>query len=251
MGIHGASLKAFPIHEIVEILGELELYWLELHAAQIRLGEIGEGEDAGPPATAQEIRELRRLLEASDITPTSYTTIRLTADKESNRAIFGRAESLGVRNLTCIPDSSTLDELESLADEFGIRLAVHNNATGAFAKIEEVVAAVDGRGPNVGACLDVGHAIRGSEDPAEAVRRLGSRLIGIHVKDVSARDPDSEVIVLGKGFLDVPAFFAAVREVGFPGDGVLSLEYLEKPDDPLPGIREGLRIAAAAMSEEL
>ena len=86
----------------------------------------------------------------------------------------------------------------------------------------------------------------GSEDPAMAVRRLGSRLIGIHLKDVSARDPDSDVIVLGKGFLDVPAFFSALREVGFPDDGALSLEYLERPDDPLPGIREGLQIAAAA-----
>lgn len=247
-GIHGASLKAFPIHEIVEILGELDVYWLELHAAQIRLGEIENGEDAGPPATDQEIRELRQLLEASDITPTSYTTIRLTADKESNRAIFGRAASLGVRNLTGIPESSTLDDLESLADEFGLRLAVHNNATGAFSRIEEVVVAIDGRGPNVGACLDIGHAIRGSEDPAEAVRRLGPRLIGIHVKDVSSRDPDSDVIVPGAGFLDVPAFFDAVREVGFPRDGVMSLEYLYKPDDPLPGIREGLQVVAAALT---
>lgn len=246
MGIHGASLKGFPPEEVVEMVGELGLHWLEVHAAQIRLGEIAQGPDAGPPASTREIRELRRLLEASDITPTGYTTIRLTANHETNRAIFGRAETLGVRNLTCIPESSTLDDLESLADEFGIRVAVHNNATGTFTRIEEVLAAVDGRGPNVGACLDVGHAIRGSEDPAEAVRRLGSRLIGIHLKDVSARDPDSEVIVLGKGFLDVPAFFAAVDEVGFPDDGALSLEYLENPDDPLPGIREGLRFAAAA-----
>lgn len=247
MGMHGASLQAFSIHEIVEMMAELELHWLEVHAAQIRLGEIAQGPDAGPPATTQEIRELRRVLEASDITPTGYTTIRLTADHEANRATFGRAETLGVRNLTCIPEASSLDDLEALADEFGIRVAIHNNATGVLTQIEEVLAAVDGRGPNVGACLDVGHAIRRSEDPAEAVRRLGSRLIGIHLKDVSARDPDSEVIVLGKGFLDVPAFFAAVREVGFPADGVLSLEYLENPDDPLPGIREGLRIAAAAM----
>lgn len=246
MGIHGASLEAFPIHEIVEMLGELELHWLEVHVSQIRLGEIAEGPDAGPPATSQEIRELRQLLEASDITPTSYTTIRLTADKETNRAIFGRAASLGVRNLTGIPESSTVADLEALADEFGVRLAIHNNATGTFTSIDEVLSAVDGRGPNVGACLDVGHAIRRSEDPVDAVRRLGSRLIGIHVKDVSSRDPDSDVIVLGKGFLDVPAFFSALREVGFPGDGVLSLEYLENPESPMPGIRECLQIASAA-----
>ncbi len=239
-------MKAFPNHEVAAIVAGLELHWLELHPAQIRLEEVKQGPHAGPAATPQKIRELRGLLEASDITATAFGLILFSGDAESNRALFGRAESLGIRNLTCIPESSALDELESLADEFGIRLAIHNNATGAFTKIEEVLSAVDGRGPNVGACLDIGHALRGSEDPAEAVRRLGSRLIGIHLKDVSARDPESEVIVLGTGFLDVPAFFAAVQEVGFPGDGAMSLEYLEKPDDPLPGIREGLRIAAAA-----
>jgi len=231
------------------VVADLELHWLELTAAQIRLEEVKRGPDTGPAASLQEVRELRALLEALDITPTAFGLVRFAGDKESNRKLFSRAQSLSIRNFTCIPELSALDDLESLADEFRIRLAIHNNATGApFDKIADVLSAVEGRGPNVGACLDIGNALRGSEDPAEAVRRLGSRLIGIHLKDVSARDPDSEVIVLGKGFLDVPAFFAAVQEVEFPDDGALSLEYLEKPDDPLPGIREGLQIAADAMN---
>lgn len=246
MGIHGASLKAFPLQEVVAMVAGLELHWLELTANQVRLAHVKQGPNAGPPATREEIRRLRAVIDASDITPTAFGPIPLTDDDASNRAIFDRAANLGIRNLSCIPDAGALDELESLADEFGVRLAIHNNASGAYTSIDEVVAACDGRGPNVGACLDIGHALRVSEDPAEAVRRLGSRLIGIHLKDVSARDPSSEVIVIGQGFLDVPAFFAALGEVEFPSDGVLSLEYLQSPDDPLPGIREGLRVAAAA-----
>ena len=249
MGVHGASLRAFPNREAAEMVANLELHWLELTAAQVRLEDVARGPDTGPAAARQEIRELRELLEGVDIRPSAFGPIRLTGDQAANRDLFQRAQSLGIRNLTCIPELSALDGLEGLADEFTIRLAIHNNATGApFDTIADVLSAVEGRGPNVGACLDLGNALRGSEDPAEAVRRLGSRLFGIHLKDVSARDPDSEVIVLGQGFLDVPAFFAAVRDVGFPADGALSLEYLEKPDDPLPGIREGLRIAAAAAS---
>ena len=251
MGVHGASLRAFPNEELAEIVAvDLELHWLELTAAQIRLEDVERGRDAGPAASLQEVRKLRELLESSDITPTAFGLVRFAGDKESNQELFSRAQCLGIRNFSCIPELSALDDLERLADEFGIRLAIHNNAPGEpvapFDTIADVLAAVEGRGPNVGACLDIGNALRGSEDPAEAVQRLGSRLIGIHLKDVSARDPDSDVIVLGKGFLDVPAFFAALREVGFPDDGALSLEYLEKPDDPLPGIREGLQIAAAA-----
>ena len=251
MGIHGASLGAFPIEEAARMIAsDLGLHWMELTAAQIRLQDSNGGRFPGPAATADEIRQVRELLEASDITPTAFGPIRLTRDDPSNRDVFGRAKALGIRNLSCIPQLDALDSLEALADEFGIRLAIHNNAPGApFSKISEVLKAVDGRGPNVGACLDVGNAIRASEDPAHALRRLGERLLGIHLKDVSSRDPDSEVIVLGKGFLDVAEFFEALAEIGFPDDGALSLEYLEKPENPLPGIRAGLRIAAGAVTD--
>ena len=216
---------------------DLQLHWLELTAAQIRL------EQASP----QEIRELRELLEARDITPTAFGPIRLADDGHREP----RALRPGPRSGHPKPHLHSGVERPGRSRTAGrrirMRLAIHNNATGApFETIAAVLSAVEGRAPHVGACLDIGNVLRGSEDPAEAVRRLGSRLFGIHLKDVSGRDPDSEVIVLGKGFLDVPAFFTAVEEVGFPPDGALSVEYLERPDDPLPGIREGLQIAAAA-----
>jgi len=245
MGLHGASVGAFPAKEGARMAAELGLHWLELTSAQIRLQE-SKVRNPGPEASMEELRAMRAMLEALDITPTAFGPIRLAEDP-GNRVLFERAKALGVRNLSCIPQAEALDGLEKLADEFGVRLAIHNNAPGSpFSAIADVVKACEGRGPNVGACLDIGNAIRASEDPAEALRSLGSRLLGIHLKDVDGRDGDSEVIVLGKGFLDVKEFFSTLAEVGFPEDGALSLEYLEKPDDPLPGIREGLQIAAKA-----
>ena len=247
MGLHGASLSAFDNAAITDMVAGLGLHWLELTTAQIRLAEIRRGSTVTPASSPQEIRELRRLLAAADITPTAFGPIRLAAGQESNRPLFDRASSLGITNLSCIPDVTALDDLEALADEYEIRLAIHNNASGAFDSIAEVRQALNGRGPHVGACLDIGNALRRAENPATAVRTLGSRLIGIHLKDVSARTADSDVIVLGAGFLDVHTFFDAVREVGFPDDGALSLEYLARPNDPLPGLREGLRIAQEAI----
>ena len=246
MGIHGASLAAFGNEAAAEMVATLELHWLELTAAQIRLSEVQRGSAIEPAASPQEIRELRSILAASDITPTAFGPIQLGGEQDSNRRVFDRASSLGIRNLSCIPELSALDDLESLADEHGVRLALHNNTSGHLDSIAAVRRAVQGRGPNVGACLDIGNALRGSEDPAAAAEALGPRLLGIHLKDVSARRSDSEVIVIGAGFLDVSAFFNAVRNVGFPDDGALSLEYLARPDDPLPGLREGLQVASVA-----
>ncbi len=246
MGLHGASVGSFSAEEGARMCAELGLHWMELTAAQIRIQELKQ-RYPGPAASIEEIRALRGMLEALDITPTAFGPIRLAEDP-GNRVIFERAKALGVRNLSCIPEVKALDGLEKLADEFGVRLAIHNNAPGSpFSAIADVVEACEGRGPNVGACLDIGNAIRASEDPAEALRSLGSRLLGIHLKDVDGRGADSEVIVLGEGFLDVKGFFGTLAELGFPEDGAMSLEYLEKPDDPLPGIRKGLKIGAKAV----
>jgi len=246
MGIHGASLAALANEAAVEMVAALGLHWLELTAAQIRLNEVRRGSTIEPPSSPQEIRELRRILAASDITPTAFGPIQLGGEQDLNRRIFDRASSLGIRNLSCIPELRALDGLELLADEHRVRLALHNNTSGHLDSVAAVRRAVQGRGPNVGACLDIGNALRGSEDPAAAAETLGPRLLGIHLKDVSARRPDSEVIVIGTGFLNVSAFFNVVRNVGFPDDGALSLEYLARPDDPLPGLREGLRVASVA-----
>ena len=250
MGIHGASLAALPNRDAVALVADdLGLRYLELTAAQVRVQtSSGGGGAARPVATESEVQDLRRLLESFEVTPTAFGPIRLGTDPEANRDVLDGLQRLGVRNVTCIPEPVALDHLEELAGERGLRLAIHNNAPGApYDRIADVAAAVDGRGDHVGACLDVGNALRGSEDPADAVRRLGSRLIGVHLKDVSSRDAESEVIVIGEGFLDVPSFFAAIADVGFPADGAFSLEYLERPDAPLPGLREGLRVAAAAI----
>ena len=85
MGVHGASLRAFPNEELAEIVAvDLELHWLELTAAQIRLEDVERGRDAGPAASLQEVRKLRELLESSDITPTAFGLVRFAGDKESN-----------------------------------------------------------------------------------------------------------------------------------------------------------------------
>ena len=51
-------------------------------------------------------------------------------------------------------------------------------------------------------------------------------------------------MIIGEGLLDLKGTFAALREVGFPADGALSLEYEEK--DPEGDIRECLAAASTA-----
>ncbi len=81
--------------------------------------------------------------------------------------------------------------------------------------------------PNLGACLDTGHAHIAGHEPAEYARALGDRLAVLHIHDNDGRG--DQHIAPFTGYIDWPAFMAALREIGYRG--VLSLElhhYLQR-----------------------
>jgi sugar phosphate isomerase/epimerase len=250
MGVHGATLQKFPVAQIIHILvDDLQLHHLELTPSQIRLRAVAQGTNQGPAASSVEARDLRNVLQSAGITPSAWGPIALGGADGDLHQLFTLAGELGVRNLTCMTQAEHLDTLEKLADEYQVRVAIHNNAPGSsFSNISDVLTALANRGPNIGACLDAGNAIRASEDPARALRRLGTKVFGVHVKSVSSRDPDSEVVELGTGLLDTDSFFRALKEVKLVDDVALSLEYLAAPDQPVPGARRSLDLLRAALS---
>jgi inosose dehydratase len=78
--------------------------------------------------------------------------------------------------------------LHTLSDETiraGHRLAFHPHAATFVetpGEVDRLLAATDPE--RVGVCLDVGHYLVGGGDPVEALRRLGSRVTHVHLKDV-------------------------------------------------------------------
>src|SRR5262249_11327097 len=100
--------------------------------------------------------------------------------------------------------------------------------------------------PLIGSCLDTGHLIRAEIlgkklDPAEEIRKMGSRNFGIHLKDndnakeqAGARDGSANV-VFGKGPLDVTGVLRALKAVHFKG--YIAIEYEANPKDPSADMR--------------
>ncbi|GAB3979594.1 sugar phosphate isomerase/epimerase [Plantactinospora veratri] len=85
---------------------------------------------------------------------------------------------------------------------------------------------------DVSVCLDTGHLWLAGGDPVAAVRRWGSRIRQVHVKDAdlaahrrvrSAGGGLTEVVAaggfcrLGAGGVDLPGVLAALREIGYAG----------------------------------
>ena len=93
---------------------------------------------------------------------------------------------------------------------------------------ERVLAASDPA--SVKLLLDVAHWYQGGGDPVAAIRAHRDRLALLHLKDVEpvnatgAQPEGYRFVELGRGRVDLPAVFAALRDVGFDGWSIVELD---------------------------
>jgi inosose dehydratase len=101
---------------------------------------------------------------------------------------------------------------------------------------------------DVGLLVDTGHYLLGGTDPIQALRDWGERVNYVHVKDVRL-NVVREVVAeradvlegwrrgmfceLGAGDVDLPAFFDALRDVGYDGWIVVEQDRIPREDELL------------------
>ncbi len=145
--------------------------------------------------------------------------------------------------------------LEPYAKKFGIKVAVENmwqrNPIGghivdsACARPEDFIEMMDALNPEYFvACLDIGHAVLCSHDPADFIRALGhNRLHALHVHDVDGIADLHTMPFLEK--VDFLSVADALKEIDY--DGEITLEannfYRNMPAEVYP---EAVRMMAAA-----
>ena len=239
MGAQSYSLRNYNTLEAVRHLQGMGLHFVEFFRKHL-----------DPQATLEQIKETKALLAEADIMLAAHGVNNFTKDHEANRKVFEFAKRAGIRNITANPQYDAFDSLDKLCAEYDIRIAIHNHGPGAlYDTIESVASAVKGRHKWIGACVDTGHFIRSKEDPIKAVRELGPRVFGVHVKDEAKREKQSHNVIIGSGHLDLVGLFKALRQIKFPADGALSLEYEANPANPIDDMKQCLEAARAAIAK--
>ena len=183
------------------------------------------------------------ILQEKAITISAYGAVNLNNDEAAARPIFTFAHELGIEALTTTwvaPDAYPL--VEKLSQEYGIKVAIHNHGRdhhyGRFDQLQEVFSNTS---PSFGLCLDTAWFLDADCDPVEAIDLYKERLYGVHLKDFVFDDQGGhEDVIIGTGGLDLPVFMQRLKEVGF--DGYLSIEYEGDPDNPLPQVKECVRV---------
>src|SRR5260370_26426466 len=81
-------------------------------------------------------------------------------------------------------DFKILDQLEELAKEYDIKVAIHNHGIKSLYGNPLVVRTLlKHRDPRIGVCLDVGWSTSGRFDAAKTYREYEGRVLDIHLKD--------------------------------------------------------------------
>jgi sugar phosphate isomerase/epimerase len=241
VGVQTISLRKYTLPEALRQVQGLGVHHVEFSAG------------THLPATASDaqISEARTLAERAGLKVSAQGVNRFSKDHAANRRIFEFARKLGIRTMTANPqrDAETFASLDKLVAEYDMRLAIHNHGPGTlYDRLDDVVKAIKDHDRRIGACVDCGHFFSSGEDPVRCVLTLGPRVYGVHLKDRAEIGRKSPDVVIGKGQLDVVGLFKALRRIGFPDDGALSLEYEANPDNPIGDMKACLAFINEAIA---
>ncbi|MCA9122817.1 MAG: sugar phosphate isomerase/epimerase [Planctomycetales bacterium] len=240
IGVQSYSLRQFDLHQAVRHIQGMGLHYVEFYSKHL-----------SPDATDDTIAETRKLLASAGITLNAHGVNGFSADHEANRKVFQFAKKAGIKNITANPKPDSFSSLDKLVAEYDIRVCIHNHGPGAlFDKSDDTLNAVKDHDPRIGACVDTGHYIRSNEDPVEVIRKLGDRVFAAHIKDDTHKgDKGSHNVVIGQANLNVAGVFKALKEINFPADGSISLEYEANPENPIDDMKQCLAVVREALAE--
>jgi sugar phosphate isomerase/epimerase len=130
---------------------------------------------------------------------------------------FEFAKDMGVQYITAEPKREHWDTVNTMAGEYSIMVAIHDHPRPSpYDHPDSVLNAINGR-INMGACADIGHWTRNGLDPAQCLKTLEGRIIGLHFKDVKEAKPDGADMIVGTGIIKFQEVFAELKRQNFKG----------------------------------
>ncbi len=175
----------------------------------------------------------------------------LSNEAAKERKYFDFAKFAGVKHMSV---SFSVDSVpaafraaEKLADEYDIRLAIHNHGGKDWLGSPTMLANVfKNTSPRIGLCLDTAWMFDTGENPVAVAEKFGDRLYGLHLKDFTYdRDRKFTDVVVGTGNLDLKALADTLKKIKFAGYAVI--EYEGDPENPVPAIEK----CAIAVREQM
>jgi sugar phosphate isomerase/epimerase len=239
LGVQAYTFRALSTFETIEVLQAMGIKYIELYPGQ-RFSREDPDLTTDVTLSDENIGRLLRKLEQGGVTAVSFGVTPLTANEADNRRRFEFARKMRLEAIVSEPtlNKATWDSVEKLAEEYRIRVAVHNHPRpNTYWGPQIVKDALAGRSPLLGCCADVGHWARSGLVPVEGLKTVDGRLIELHLKDVDTNTTRATDVPWGSGVVDARGIMAQVqrqvrarralepRPAALPGNPLFAIEY--------------------------
>jgi sugar phosphate isomerase/epimerase len=229
LGLTSYTLRKFDLDLALAMAREAGVKYISLKDMHLPL-----------KSTQAERQQAHHKVEAAGLTLLGGGVIYMKNDAEEIRGYFDYAKDAGMPTIICSPEPEALDTVERLAQQYAIRIAIHNHGPGdkKYPSPLDVLRLIKDRHELMGICMDVGHTVRLGEDPVEVIGKCQTRLYDFHIKDVTEAAPQAKSIEVGRGIIDIVGVLKKLVQIKYQYH--LALEYEAKENAPLPGVTESL-----------
>jgi sugar phosphate isomerase/epimerase len=189
----------------------------------------------------ESMKELLAECKRQGVHAVNYGVVPANNADEVN-AIMDFAKKMGLYAV-CSESTEQIVAWEAAAIRTDIKVAFHEHG-GSMSKPKYkvwnplyILGVVESRDKRVGACADLGHWCTSELVPVECLRILDGRIVSVHLKD-KAKMGQSEVVVAGKGVVDVAACLEELKKQKF--DGHISIEHENDWNDSVPQVKANI-----------
>lgn len=228
LGLASYTLRNFKVEEVIKVCTRLELKNITLKSNHLPL-------DSSPEA----IKSITGKFRDAGINVYGVGVIYMKTEQEV-RKTFDYAQLAGVAMIIGVPNYELLPLVNELVKERNIKLAVHNHGPEdkMYPSVDIVHDKIKDLDMRIGHCIDIGHVIRNSQDPATMLNKYKDRLFDMHMKDETKAVKEGKPTEIGRGVTDIPGVIKTLGKINY--SGTVAIEYEKDGDEPLSGLAESV-----------
>jgi len=236
LGLASYTCRKFDLKQTLEMTNRVGLKHIALKDVHLPM-----------KSSPEQIKEVVAKVKEAGLDLYGGGVIYMRNEAEVNQA-FEYAKAAGMRVIIGVAGPELLPLVDKKVKEYDIKVAIHNHGPTdkvypipetAYEKIKDL----DKR---IGLCDDIGHTARAGVDSATSLERFADRLLDIHIKDVTATNPKGGTTQVGRGVINIPQVIRTLVKINYTG--MVSFEYEDQPDDPLPGLAESVGYVRGVMA---
>jgi sugar phosphate isomerase/epimerase len=214
------SFRDRSFTDAVKTAKKLGFQYVEAYPGQ-NLGGDMKGTTAYP-MSAENCAKVKSLLKNEGVKLVSYGVTGAN-DEKGWRQLFDFAKDMGIEiiQIEAGRDAKSLDLVNRLAREYGIKVAMHNHTQpGGFP--DAVAKQLKGH-PFIGSGADIGHWAAAGVVPLDGVKKLKGRFVSMHMVEMSKIGPGGQIVPFGQGACQLDKILAELKRQKF--QGTITCEY--------------------------